>query len=173
MRCTCFFVLQLRLPDAQPCGGGDLAQDTGIHPDVAHHIYGLCSVRPGKHRGGQVFDGQHRSVVRQLAAQFAIVGDVADGQAGQMACHSHAGKTQDGQLQGIGAIGLAGKGGLPVSIHAVIFQCSFVGMLPPELDTYGQILRSVRTKCQPACQHQGEQHGGHAPKTGRYSEFFH
>lgn len=85
----------------------------------------------------------------------------------------HAGKTQDGQLQGIGAIGLAGKGGLPVSIHAVIFQRSFVGMLPPELDTYGQILRSVRTKCQPACQHQGEQHGGHAPKTGRYSEFFH
>ena len=148
----------LFVPDAHPGGGVDLAQQAQIHLDVAGHGQRLIHIAAGQHRGRQVFDGQDAVALFDLAGQGAGVGHIADGQAGQTAGHIELGHLLDGQHQGVGAVGLAGKGSLAVRINAGVGHGFLVGAFLPEFDPNGGIRGGRSAQCEHT-EHQQRQQG--------------
>ena len=147
----------LLIPDAHPGRGIDLAQQAQVHLDVAGHGEGLVHIAAGQHRGGQVLDGEHAGVLGHIAGHGAVVGYIADGQAGQVAGDAHLGHLLDGQGQGVGAVGLAGEGSLPAGVDAGIGHGLLVGAGFPELDAHPELGGSPGAQRQSAQQQHREQ----------------
>ena len=154
----CLFACHLLLvPDTHPGTGVDLTQDLQVHLDVAGHKDGSVHVAAGEHRGGQIFDGEHCRGLVEITGQGAVVGHVADGQAGQIAGDTQLGHLLDRQGQGVSAVGLPGEGGGAVRIDAAVGHGFLIGAFLPEFNTDVLAAGGTGTDGQHQQQHQRDQ----------------
>ena len=86
------------------------------------HQQRAAGAAAGEHRRGQVLDGEDGGALLQAAAQHPVVGDVPDGQARQVAAEHHRRDVLDGQLEGVGPVGLADQGGAAAAVDAVVHR---------------------------------------------------
>ena len=97
-----------------------------------------------------------------VAGHSAGVVHIADGQAGQVTGDAHLAHLPDGQGEGIGAVGLAGKTGIAVRVDAGVGHGFLIGSFLPEFNAHVQGSSSAGTKGEHAQQQYRKQGGAYA-----------
>ena len=100
---------------------------------------------------------KHRRGLVEITGQGAVVGHVADGQAGQIAGDTQLGYLHDRQGQGVSAVGLPGEGGGAIGIDAAVGHGFLIGAFLPEFYTDILAAGGTGTDSQHQQQHQRDQ----------------